>query len=192
MSTPPRSEQDIDWTDLLALQLEWHWDHQLRPRLVGLTDAEYFWEPAPNAWNLRPRGPGRQTGFGTGEFVVDFARPVPDPPPFTTIAWRLAHLLVGVFGERNARYFDGPPVDYPSHIYPGTAGEALAQLDEYYARWMSGIRGLDVAGLTARCREPGFETDSMAALIVHIHREVIHHGAEIALLRDLYLHRQPT
>jgi hypothetical protein len=26
----------------------------------------------------------------------------------------------------------------------------------------------------------------MATLILHINREVIHHGAEIALLRDLY------
>jgi hypothetical protein len=26
----------------------------------------------------------------------------------------------------------------------------------------------------------------MAALVLHIHREAIHHGAEIALLRDLY------
>jgi hypothetical protein len=26
----------------------------------------------------------------------------------------------------------------------------------------------------------------MAALIAHIHREALHHGAEIALLRDLY------
>jgi len=30
----------------------------------------------------------------------------------------------------------------------------------------------------------------MAALVLHIHREVIHHGAEISLLRDLYLHRR--
>ena len=29
----------------------------------------------------------------------------------------------------------------------------------------------------------------MAALILHIHRELIHHGAEIALLRDLYAWR---
>jgi hypothetical protein len=27
----------------------------------------------------------------------------------------------------------------------------------------------------------------MANRIMHIHREVIHHGAEICLLRDLYL-----
>jgi hypothetical protein len=29
----------------------------------------------------------------------------------------------------------------------------------------------------------------MAELVLHIHREVIHHGAEIALLRDLYRQR---
>ena len=26
----------------------------------------------------------------------------------------------------------------------------------------------------------------MAALVLHIHREVIHHGAEVLLLRDLW------
>jgi hypothetical protein len=30
----------------------------------------------------------------------------------------------------------------------------------------------------------------MAALVLHINREVIHHGAEIALLRDLYRWRE--
>jgi hypothetical protein len=29
----------------------------------------------------------------------------------------------------------------------------------------------------------------MAELVLHIHREVIRHGGEIALLRDLYRHR---
>lgn len=29
----------------------------------------------------------------------------------------------------------------------------------------------------------------MGALVLHINREVLHHGAEIALLRDLYAHR---
>jgi hypothetical protein len=31
-----------------------------------------------------------------------------------------------------------------------------------------------------------YAEDPMAALIAHINREVMHHGAEIALLRDLY------
>jgi hypothetical protein len=30
----------------------------------------------------------------------------------------------------------------------------------------------------------------MAALVLHINREAIHHGAEIALLRDLYRARR--
>jgi hypothetical protein len=31
----------------------------------------------------------------------------------------------------------------------------------------------------------------MAALVLHINREAIHHGAEIAVLRDLYRWRRP-
>jgi hypothetical protein len=38
---------DLDWTSQLAEQLDWHWHAQLRPRLDGLTDGEYFWEPVP-------------------------------------------------------------------------------------------------------------------------------------------------
>jgi hypothetical protein len=32
----------------------------------------------------------------------------------------------------------------------------------------------------------------MATLVLHIHREVIHHGAEIALLRDLFRRRSAS
>ena len=46
----------VDWNDVLGDQLAWHWHHQLRPRLAGLTDDEYLWEPAPGvttiAWRL--------------------------------------------------------------------------------------------------------------------------------------------
>ena len=50
---------------------------------------------------------------------------------------------------------------------------------------------LDAAALAEPCgpAEGPFESYSMAALVLHISREAIHHGAEIALLRDLYVHR---
>jgi len=96
---------------------------------------------------------------------------------------------VGVFGDRNARYFGGPPIGYDDYDYPGTAAAALSALDAGYAIWIEGVRGLGADGLARRCREPGFEQDSMAALVLHINREAIHHGAEIALLRDLYANR---
>jgi len=103
----------IDWTHQLAEQLDRHWHRQLRPRCDGLTDAEYFWEPVANTWNIRPRGLGRAAlAFGGGEFVIEYADPEPRPAPVTTIAWRLAHLIVGVFGSRVAEQFGGPPVDY--------------------------------------------------------------------------------
>jgi hypothetical protein len=37
----------FDPTVQLPLQLTWHWEHHLRPRLDGLTDDEYLWEPLP-------------------------------------------------------------------------------------------------------------------------------------------------
>jgi hypothetical protein len=180
---------DINWSDLAVEQLDRHWSHQLRPRLDGLTDAEYFWEPTPGCWNVRRRGESSAPiTAGVGEFVVEFELPEPDPVPVTTIAWRLAHLVVGVFGHRNAKHFGGPEAEYPTFEYAGTARQALAQLDEGYAAWIAGVRGLGAEGLTLPCgpAEGPFADDPMGALVLHINREVIHHGAEISLLRDLY------
>jgi DinB family protein len=72
--------------------------------------------------------------------------------------------------------------------YPGDAATALSRLDAAYAAWMAGIRGLDAAGLTRPIgpAEGVFAAEPMAALIMHINREAMHHGAEICLLRDLY------
>src|SRR5689334_7555694 len=72
-------------TTQLVEQLDVHWTQQLRPRLDGLTDAEYFWQPVNDCWTVHPDG------------SIDFAYPPPELAPFTTIAWRLAHVIVGVF-----------------------------------------------------------------------------------------------
>jgi len=146
---------DVDWSFQLAEQLDWYWREQLRPRLDGLTDAEYRWEPVPGAWNVRPRGTG----------------------------------IVGVLGMRVASHFGGPPFGYATHRYPGDAATALAQLDSAYAGWITGVRGLGAAGLARPCgpAEGPWASAPMAELVLHINREMLHHGAEIALLRDLYL-----
>ena len=180
----------VDWSFQLAEQLDWHWREQLRPRLEGLTDAEYRWEPVPGAWNVRPRGTGTAPAeVGAGEFVLDFAWPEPDPAPLTTIAWRLGHITVGVLGMRTAAHFGGPPFDYATHRYPGHAAPALAELDAAYAGWIAGVRGLGADDLARPCgpAEGPWAESSMAELVLHINREMLHHGAEIALLRDLYL-----
>src|SRR4051812_38195225 len=161
----------MDWTDEMTRQLSWQWDNLLRPRWNGLTDEEYFWEPVPGMWSVRPRGQGVAVEVGSGDHIIDFAIPEPSPAPVTTIAWRLGHLLVGVFGARLAAYFGGSPTDYDSYEYPASATDALARLDGMYADWIAGIGTLDDAALAAPCREEGHEQETMAALVLHIHRE---------------------
>lgn len=169
------------YTELLADQLDFHWTHQLRPRFEGLTDDEYFWEPVPDCWNVHP---------GANGTTVDFAYPPPRPEPFTTIAWRLAHVIVGVLAMRNHSHFGGPPADYETWQYAADAAGALRQLDDAYARWIAGVRALTEADLTKPCgpTEGPYGAEPMAVLVLHINREMIHHGAEIACIRDLYIH----
>ena len=180
------STQTTDPTSHLADQLDWHWQHQLRPRLDGLTDSEYFWEPVPGCWTVRRSGAPRPG--------IDFAYPPPQPEPVTTIAWRLAHVIVGVLAMRAHSHFNGPPADYETWNYATDAATALQQLDDAYAAWMSGVRKLSAADLAKPVgpAEGGFADEPMIVLVLHINREVIHHGAEIALLRDLYAHSTLT
>ena len=177
----------------LLAQLDWHWANLVRPRLAGLTDDEYLWEPAPNCWNVRRRDPAAQAPQpGSGPWTVDFEFPEPDPPPVTTIGWRLAHVIVGVFGMRVASHFGGPPIGYDDFPYAGTADEALAQLDDVHAGWSAGVGGLDDAAL-ARPVGPAegmWAEHTMSELVLHINREAIHHAAEVLLLRDLYRSRR--
>ena len=141
-----------DLTTQLADQLDYHWTNQLRPRLDGLTDEEYFWQPVPDCWTVHPDG------------SIDFTYPPPQPEPFTTIAWRLAHVIVGVLAMRNHFHFGGPPADYQSWNYATDAKTALQQLDDAYANWITAYAALmrrrwrgpsdptKARGPTMRCR----------------------------------------
>jgi len=169
---------DVDWNAELVDQLESHWDYQLRPRLDGLTDDEYF--------SSAPISPG------AGEFTMDRAAASGDREPVTTIAWRLAH-LIDVFGT--APHFDAPPTDGPAVDYSGTAVGALRQLDEAHDAWIRDVRGLGAAGIArpqGALSPPEYADAPMARLVLYNHLEVIHHGAEICLLRDLYLWKDGT
>jgi hypothetical protein len=49
----------MDWTDMLLDQLTYDWDDKARPRLVGLTDDEYLWEPVAGTCTPIGRSAGR-------------------------------------------------------------------------------------------------------------------------------------
>ncbi|CAA9222923.1 MAG: hypothetical protein AVDCRST_MAG54-653 [uncultured Actinomycetospora sp.] len=184
MASGPTVRTVDDWTEELLGQLELHWARQLRPRWEGLNDDEYFSEPAPGAWGLR----WRPAGEGPDRLVGDYAVPPPEPAPVTTIGWRIRHLVGVVTGMRAMPPFAGEPFDVLGFASPPTATGALAQLDDAVARWSADVRALGASRLTDPAGPPDAAVTgwSVAGIVLHVHRELIHHGAEISLLRDLY------
>jgi hypothetical protein len=166
----------FDWTHELFNQFDLQWNLAHGPSLETLTDEEYLWEPVPGCWSIRPSGPG-----GRGEFE---SWPDPQPVPVTTIAWRLSHLAVGVFGLRASHYFGDGSLRHENAERPLTAKEGVAYFKEQAQQWRSHIERLDEEGLARPVGEP--EHAPVASLVVHVNREALHHLAEVSLLRDLY------
>ncbi len=165
-------------------QLDGWRDGLFLPRMQGLTDDEYFWEPAPDCWTVRVGEDGRAT--------CDWAVPHPDPPPVTTIAWRLSHLASSVLAAPAAKYFEGGRIlDFTTFPWPATAEDALALVADGVAAWRSGIESMSEAELDAPLgpEEVYSVGKPFAVLAFWINCELIHHGAEVCLLRDLYRSR---
>jgi hypothetical protein len=149
-------------------------------RLDGLDDDEYFWEPVAGCWSLRPTGAGEWALDGGGG-----GGPAPSPAPITTIAWRIGHvagMAVGGFADR--LFGDGRLV----LRYPPTAGAVPAFLADNYRVWRDGIGALDDDGWAKPLGDAWgpYAQESHAGLALHVLDEVVHHAAEIGLLRDLY------
>jgi DinB superfamily len=161
-----------------------------------LSDEEYLWEPAPGAWSIRRRGQAASPRpFGPGEWQLDSASGDPDPTPVTTIAWRLGHLhwcFAGdwewTFGERRR-----PPAQLVD--FSPSAAVALERLWATVDRWRDSVAAmtaeqLDTVGFGQNPNSDAAELPFIT-VVAAANLELIHHMAEIALLRDLYRTR-PT
>lgn len=178
-------------TGLLLDQLDFYLQAHLFPRLAGLGDEEFFWEPVPDCWSLVE---------GPDGWAMEGAVPEPDPPPVTTIGWRLAHIAASNIGTRANAFFGPDPIP-PGVTFndprftpaiPSSSSEAVALLHEVWARWRDGLMALGDAGLLAPIGPSGgpFAEEAVAALVLHVSRETMHHGGEIGVLRDLYRARR--
>lgn len=151
---------------------------QLLARLDGLTPEEYLWEPVENMWSVRATGDG---------FTIDGAgvRSI-EPPPMTTIAWRLWHIAIDCFDDYTRR-FAGDHSDAPDD-WTLEPSEAIARLEETWNGYRSTISSrpfFDQLG-------PNWEHWSqscVADMAMHASNELVHHAAEIGVLRDLYRDR---
>jgi hypothetical protein len=155
-------------------QLSWHWDAQLRPRLERIDRGRAALGPGAG---LLGRA-GRPAGL-----AVALARSA----PLTTIAWRLAHIGF-CFHHRWQAHFG------PREFDTAVPADLVAFVDEGYRLWSTSVLAADEERMNRPHQGPPGSADEYYpfwAVVLHINREVIHHGAEVALLRDLYLRQAP-
>lgn len=149
---------------------------QLLERLEGLTTSEYLWEPVTESWTVRATDDHAAKVDGAGERDVD-------PPPVTTIAWRLWHIAIDCFDDYTRR-FDGDSAD-ASAVWTLDADEAIGILQEKWLAYRSTVADRDWWEELGDGWEY-WSRHSMADMAMHASNELVHHGAEVALLRDLY------
>ncbi|MBV7673214.1 DinB family protein [Streptomyces halstedii] len=161
---------------------------------TAMTDEEFRWEPVPGCWSVRRRADGPGTGAttlsGTGGWGRDTAPfPHPSPPPFTTAAWRLSHLaeLLTIRADHTTGTRALTRDDYRVE---GEAAGGIAAFEAGVHAWRSVLAGADDAALdtVGYCGYPyGSDPENPFLDVVWwVNQEILHHGAEIALLRDLY------
>jgi hypothetical protein len=164
-------------TDVVLQGLDNAWE-PLPARTVGLSDAEYRWEPVADCWTVR---------LVDGRWQADWADPDPVPAPVTTIAWRCWHIAVDALDSYSARLFGATGTGLTGTEWVGDWAAARSLLDASWSVFRSGVVGWGDDWFTALGPAWGpFAEQTRLDLVGHAQREVIHHGAEIALLRDLY------
>jgi hypothetical protein len=169
--------------ELLALSD--HWSTRFRARLEGVTDEEFFWEPAPGCWSLRPDADGVMHG--------DFGLVFTEEAPVTTIAWRVAHIIDMLKEDRCALLLGLEPEPSAAEKWlPASVEEALDMLERAYAAWRRYLSATDADKFGESIpRTFQARPSTRLTFILHILDELVHHGAEVALLRDLWRANQP-
>ncbi|MBV9280414.1 MAG: DinB family protein [Chloroflexi bacterium] len=157
--------------------------------VTTMGDEEYLWAPVPQCWTIRPRtegpGPGATELAGASDWGRDRAERDPYPPPFTTIAWRLAHLgeMLTLRADHTIGTHSLTRNDYP---HRGDAAGAIAAFAAAADRWREAVTSADDAALDQVGRSGRDPDNAFIDIVWWVNQEVLHHGAEIALLRDLY------
>jgi len=201
MTTPPRLVPLLEQFDWACLRLL---NRMMGPEadsgtgtpipVAPMSDEEYRWEPVPGCWSVRRRvdGPGRGANVlrGAGEWGRDSAEPThPYPPPFTTIAWRLSHISE-MLTLRADYTVGGRTMTSDSYRNRGDAVGAVMAFNAASQAWRGALvscddAALDTVGLSTYPYGSDPE-DVFIDIVWWVNQEILHHGAEIALLRDLY------
>jgi hypothetical protein len=160
----------------------------LRRVLGGVTTEEFFWEPVAECWTVHRRSDDRGVSVdGSGEWVIDYDPAQPQPPPFTTIAWRSVHIAAV-----NYLYWDyafgSASLTFDLDL-PGDVAEATDWLFGSHQPVLDALAGLTDADLDRQVPTNWGELWPLHQVIATLVNEQVHHGAEISLVRDLFRNR---
>lgn len=188
-------QPEFDWSVLsrptaMAMvrgQLGFSW-LELSARLATLTQEEFEREPAPGSFRVVRRGQERaERAIGAGEWVVEWPA-AGDGGGTRTVAWLVAH-LTEVYAERWEWTFGEHRLRREDLEYSGEVGAAVAALRGWVDQWIAGVASLGEDEVLTVGLSQATEIDAAAPfghLVLHLNRELIHHGAEICTLTDLY------
>lgn len=136
--------------------LDYVWQ-RLQQRMDGLSDAEWAWLPAPTE-------------------------------PEISIRWRLDHITDLLTAPRNWLWLG---LAVPAADGPSTAADSAESARRSISVAYQRFRAILTDGAVDFEAEMGAAAGSFASstgrsFVLHVADELIHHGAEAALLRDLY------
>lgn len=143
----------------------------------GLTDGEFFWEPVSNCWTVHLQE--------DGQWVVDYEISPPDPPPLTTIAWKIAHLHACKLMYYEYAFGDGKLIWDEIEI-PHNATEALTMLEGAHRQLSRVLDDLDETDMERMVPTNWGEQWPIWRIFWVMILHDLTHGAEIGCLRDLY------
>jgi hypothetical protein len=157
----------------------------IEPNLAGLTDDEYFWEPAADCWSVRRRAEKRSPDcWGKGEWVVEHCFDGSVEPAMTTIGWRLMHAY-DCTNDFTSRAFGHGGIDWNEIDVAGTAAEAVELMTGAVERLRT---HLATTADDTVLRGAGDHDDPRPrwVLLGKALHEAIHHTAEIGVLRQMF------
>jgi hypothetical protein len=138
--------------------------------IEGLTTEELLWEPVDGCWSIR--------SSPEGSYVQDWM-PAPIVAPFTTIAWRLAHIGQSLAAHAR-RLFQRGSFSYETYRPTGSVDGERAFLEESFSLWRDGID------------DYGEEfTPQLASEVLSFNHHHLGHAKEIDAIRQLFRAGRP-
>lgn len=142
-----------------VLDLFDHVWQRFRKRMDGLGDDEWRWQPGPDER--------------------------------LTLRWRLEHITECLREERNGPWLGLVAEPGEPRARATDAASALSGADAAFRRWRGQLASVSEEAFGERIGPVagGFGGATRRSFALHVVDELVHHGAEASLLRDLYAAR---